>query len=525
MAKKKVSMGKTTSSKIKNKEGLNKDLKTSNEDVISKSEDLQPTNGELKQDTEQLTVQIHETQLLVEAISHLGEGVVITGDDLDWPGPKILFVNEAIHKITGYSRKELIGQTPRIFQGVNTDRKTLEMIKTKLSRGQSCLVELLNYRKDGTSYDAELYITPLFNAEGQRTNFVSIHRDITERKQFEIVLQESKKRLTAIMDTVAEVIITMDQYGIIQGMNPATERVFGYSEKELTGKDFSILLAEPIRSDKPDLTNLQYMKTTTPSVFGINQEFKGKNKHGSTFPMELTIDEIDHLDLYIAVARDISVRKELEKQVIEAASEENRRIGLELHDNIQQQLSGLKLLANTLCTQLQGENKKGLHISEITELANTLAEGITQSVNDVQLIAHGLVPVQVDAEGLRSSLTELASRTRQQYELNCDFHSDGEVQVVDNYTVTHLYRIAQEAVNNALKHSFARHIHISLSNTQKKITLKVTDDGIGIDDNKNSSSGMGLRIMTYRAGLIGAKLDIHQANDKGTEITCTLPLL
>lgn len=132
-----------------------------------------------------------EVRLLAEAISHLGEGVLITKDRLDWPGPEIVFVNDAMCRISGYSAEEMIGRSPRILQGADTEAEVLARIRADLSAGRSCAAELINYRKGGTPYHAELFITPLRDVHGRRTNFVSIHRDITERKQAEDALRQS----------------------------------------------------------------------------------------------------------------------------------------------------------------------------------------------------------------------------------------------------------------------------------------------------------------------------------------------
>jgi two-component system, LuxR family, sensor kinase FixL len=111
------------------------------------------------------------------------------------------------------------------------------------------LAEVINYRKDGTPYDAELFITPLFNAEGRRTNFVSIHRDITGRRQAERTLRDREERMQAILNTAADAIITIDRRGIITAVNLATERMFGYTQHELVGQNVKILLPPPYHDE------------------------------------------------------------------------------------------------------------------------------------------------------------------------------------------------------------------------------------------------------------------------------------
>ena len=161
-------------------------------DLDDQQEILLRLNKELKH---RVSRQTGEISLLETAVSNLGEGVMITSDNLEWPGPHIVFVNEAMSKITGYTAQELIGRSPRLLQGEQSDRTVLDRIKAELSSGRSCRAELLNYRKDGTPYHAELFITPLYDGTGHRTNFVSIHRDITERKRAEDELRRSHEEL------------------------------------------------------------------------------------------------------------------------------------------------------------------------------------------------------------------------------------------------------------------------------------------------------------------------------------------
>ena len=124
-------------------------------------------------------------------------------------------------------------------------------------------------------------------------------------------------------------------------------------------------------------------------------------------------------------------------------------------------------------------------------MAARVAKGINESAKHVHLLSRGLIPVEVDAEGLRAALSQLASRINELHEIRCDFECRGPVELADNFVATHLYRIAQEAVNNALKHGQTERIDISLTKSNEIITMKVFDNGIGIDDKRASGPGMG----------------------------------
>ena len=213
----------------------------------------------------------------------------------------------------------------------------------------------------------------------------------------------------------------------------------------------------------------------------------------------------------------------LEREILEISAKEQRRIGQELHDGTQQQLTGLALLAQNVAKgfdKLGGEFEAAF--AELQEKSFQVCKGLEEAAAHVNLLSRGLIPVEVDAEGLRSSLTELTRRLEHLERASVTFTCDESVEVLNNFTATHLYRIAQEAVNNALKHSRADFIGMSLTKLNGTITLKVLDNGVGIPREYEDGLGMGLRIMAYRAELIGSTLNVCQAESGGTEVTCTV---
>jgi PAS domain S-box-containing protein len=144
---------------------------------------------------ERVAHQTREIQLLAKAVSHLGEGVLITEADAPWPASKIIFVNAAMCRITGYSADELIGRTPAVLHGDRPEHATVQRVQAELSAGRSCSAEHTSCRKDGTAYDAELFITPLLDVGGRPTNLVAIHRDVSERTRAQEELRRSRELL------------------------------------------------------------------------------------------------------------------------------------------------------------------------------------------------------------------------------------------------------------------------------------------------------------------------------------------
>ncbi len=208
-------------------------------------------------------------------------------------------------------------------------------------------------------------------------------------------------------------------------------------------------------------------------------------------------------------------RNRLENALLDISEQEHRRLGEDLHDGLCQSLSGLAFMARSLTKTLEAQQLAG----PAAEAAR-LADLIHQSVEQSRDIAKGLHPVVMDAEGLVSALHELAARSTGS--TACRLRCEQMVPITDNAVALHLYRIAQEAVANALKHSGARTITLSLKLRQNLLTLSVADDGCGLLDVHHAGHGMGVQLMKYRADVIGADFSIRRRKNHGTRMTCLL---
>jgi two-component system sensor kinase FixL len=183
---------------------------------------------------------------------------------------------------------------------------------------------------------------------------------------------------------------------------------------------------------------------------------------------------------------------------------------------VQQELSGLALLAQDLIDKLSA-----LSAPE-AERARRIASGIEEANRDLRSLARGLVPAEVKAGGLIAALDALAARVREEQAVECYFEHENGSMAMSGRVSTQLYRIAQEAVSNAIKHARAGEIRIYLVADRDTLVLTVIDNGIGIDEKSIPATGMGLKIMSYRASLIGAVLRIRKREEGGTVVSCTL---
>jgi signal transduction histidine kinase len=210
-------------------------------------------------------------------------------------------------------------------------------------------------------------------------------------------------------------------------------------------------------------------------------------------------------------------RKRLDRRVADATEQEQRRIGQDIHDGIGQELTGLKYLAQT-----QAETLEESHPKE-AELAHRIATGFETIQLQLRRLIRDLVPVEVDRDGLVSALQSLAIRTADDYDLMCDLSCDDGIAIDDSLVATHMYRIAQEAVSNSVKHANPTQIWIELEAIDSHLALRVGDNGVGMNEPPRSSDAFGIRSMTYRAEFLGGRLRISQRKDGGTQVVCTVP--
>jgi PAS domain S-box-containing protein len=346
--------------------------------------------------------------------------------------------------------------------------------------------------------------------------FLELHRKTRELEVHARALSESEGRLRAILDTACDAIITIDQDGVILTINPATERIFGYTAGEMIGRNINMLMPAPYREEHGGYLR-RYLETSVRHIIGLNREVQGLHRDGTTIPLELAVSEVVPGKVFTGILRDITQRKNLEREVTEIAASQQRHIGQQLHDSVSQELTGLTMMAAAMAERAEA-NEPG-----IANLARRLVEGLGGVHKRVRTVSHGLIPVEVDFEGLRAALEDLTDRVREQSGIACVFHNRQQVNVQDSLTATHLFHIAQEAINNALRHGRPTRIDIHLAALPDALVLSVRDNGVGLEQESGSRSGVGLRLMRYRASLIGGILQVGPAEKNGTVVTCTLP--
>jgi len=329
------------------------------------------------------------------------------------------------------------------------------------------------------------------------------------RIQAEAALRESETRLRAIITGAPVLLFAVDQNGIIRFEDGQGLKALGATRGENVGRSVTEVYAH-----LPTL-----LKNARRALGG--EAFEAIVEAGPTIFdcwYSPTRDKDGNSTGYIGVATNISERYRLQRQILEISDREHARIGQDLHDGLCQHLVSLALDANSLRGQLAEARRPE------AKTARRIADYLDQAITEARQLSRGLFPVRLAGEGLPSALEELAASTRDRFKIRCRFASEGPVAVESNVVGTHLYRIAQEAVTNAIKHSQARNVAIRLSAHAEMLELNITDDGAGLSAaSRNESTGMGLQIMDYRARIIGGTLQVGRGHRRGTKVSCCVP--
>lgn len=218
--------------------------------------------------------------------------------------------------------------------------------------------------------------------------------------------------------------------------------------------------------------------------------------------------------------REVDRSRELERELARGLEEERRRIGYELHDDLGQRLTGMSLAFKALSENLRPVS------GELAGQAEALERTASAAIGSVRALAHGLMPVPAGRAGLRAALEQMAIGVSALHGVRCVFDFDDPVDIEDASVATHLYRIAQEAVNNAVRHAHATEIKVRLDEVNGKVVLAVSDNGVGFQAERDDTravqlSGAGMRIMAYRASVINYRLEIDAGADRSTTVRAT----
>jgi PAS domain S-box-containing protein len=302
--------------------------------------------------------------------------------------------------------------------------------------------------------------------------------------------------------------------GYFKRLNPSWTMKLGWGLEELKVKPF----IDFVHPDDSEVTLAEVDKLAKGATT-ILFENRYRHQDGSYRWLQWNARSIPGAQQIYATARDITERKRLEREVLEIIDQEKDRLGRELHDGLCQSLAGIAALSSTLSKRLAADaNIAGSAMAvEITKLLN-------ESIAQARDLARGLGPVGLLALGLDGALEVLALNVQRLYPFTCTLECDHPFPRLQHDVEGHLFRIAQEAVNNAVTHGAGERIDIALSCKDGQGFLSVRDNGVGLASEPLEPSGIGLHTMLYRAHLIGGALDVRGRGPSGTAVSCVFPL-
>ena len=469
---------------------------------------------------------------------------------------RFLACNQALARFYGQPIKAIIGNTvfdlaPREAERIKREDKAV------MNTRRSVVAEALVKNAEGGVRWLESIKSPLCNERDEVIGTVGIARDVTEHKQTESLLR-AQRDLGVSLSTTSDASAALRCFleaalktggfdsGGVYLLNQGTQTL-DLAEHRGASPAFVRAVAQ-FAADSPQMKVVRHGRPvfTSYDKLGVPLD-EVRLREGlqgiALLPLNHEREIIGALALASHTAKHISAqtrlvvealatqaagaiariraeteRHRLERQLLEITDREQARIGQDVHDGLCQHLVSLAFDANSLARELSSQRRPQAPI------ARRLADLADQTITETRQLARGLFPVRLESEGLPSALEELANSTRDRFKVHCRFRTRGEPTVPSSTIATHLYRIAQEAVANAVKHSQARAISIDLITRNDQLWLKVEDDGKGLRaKTPKDADGMGLHIMDYRARSIGGTLRLAPRRRGGTQVFCCVP--
>jgi PAS domain S-box-containing protein len=334
------------------------------------------------------------------------------------------------------------------------------------------------------------------------------------RFEVEESLTQSEQRFRTLFEGHNAPMLLVDpEPCTIEDANPAAASYYGYSRQQLKTMKVQDLCAVPPQTAE-----------------SLRQRARGETRDVAAFPHRLASGEIRTVEVHsspveikgrrllFSIIHDVTERKLLERQILDIGEAERQRIGRDLHDSVGGLLTGAALISKALASHLAATGSSESEVAE--EVVRTINDAIAQT----RAISRGLFPAELSTAGLIAGLKELTAETAKRAGISCRLKADPGVRIQDASVAAHLFRISQEAVNNALRHANARQITIRLARLGDEVLLEIQNDGRDLLPHWETSPGTGLRSMRYRADVIGAHFSMKSGQGRGTVVSCLLPL-
>lgn len=450
------------------------------------------------------------------------------------PERRYRYCNPAYRDWFGLSPQSLVGRRFEDVVGDSVYQIARPHVLRVLAGNEVNFEDTFAYHH-GPTRQVNVHYSPQFDAAGQVTGYVSLTVDVSQQRATEMRLRElatqleakvaarthelhrTVEALQATFQGAPDTVLELDATGHIINANPAAQRLFGLPQEQLGGQSLSAFL--PAADVEEFSEFFEEAKRVSPDIRATApRESMLRHADGAMIPIEVAIGVSPRLDHFTAFIRDITRRRNLETEVMHVAMDERRHIAQDLHDSLCQEISAVHFAVASLAQRLKtGQSGE----AEITRKISLMLE---ETLDHARHIAHGLGPVMEEGDDLVRALQRLARTTEDLCKLPCGMQASGHFADVDRDAGTQLYYIAQEALNNVLRHANAGRMDIELSRVDNELVLRVTDDGGGCHPS-GESSGRGLRFMRYRAASLNGTLRLRNRPAGGTELECRVPVV
>jgi PAS domain S-box-containing protein len=460
---------------------------------------------EMREAERALKAQQEQYRLLVETMN---DGIGVQ----DAEGV-ITYVNDRVCEMLGYGRDEIIGrQTSELLNEASKGVWLDEMAKRKVNQYEP-------YEVTWQSHEGELIHTivsprPMYDADGNYIGSFAVFTDITNRKKAEEALRLSEEKFAkAFRSSPDAVTITTLKEGRFLDVNEGFLKITGYTRSEVidhTSIELGIWPSPEFRRD------IMAQVAEKGGIQDVEVEFGIKSGEKRKIVYSAESIDLQGVPCLISIFADVTEQRRLEREILDVGERERQKIGQDLHDDLQQHLIGVEALALLLEKRLEQKSKAN------AGLAHEMVALIREAITKTRTIARGLSPVYIGEGALFTAIRDLAKQVESIFGVSFRLDVSKAVQVKDNAAAVHIFRIIQEAVNNAVRHGRARHVAVSLKPKKGRLTLTISDDGLGMPDDIGEKKGLGLSIMHHRARMIGADLVIKNNPKGGTSVICQL---
>ena len=487
------------------------------------------------------SIKAEEARALLAAIAE-GSTDAIVGKDLQ---EKIIAWNPAAETLFGYAADEILGQPIALIIPSECRVEELSIIG-RLQRGEQILhYDTIRLRRNGTTFPVSLTVSPIRDEQGRLIGASKITRDVTTVRRIESELRERTALLQSVLDTVPDALVVIDETGLIRSFSGAAEKLFGYTEPELLGRNVNQLMPSPYR-EAHDGYIARYRATGERRIIGLGRVVTGQRKDGTTFPMELSVGECSgsHARMFTGFVRDLTERQDRERRLQELQAElihisrvtEVGQMVSALAHEVTQPLAAVSNYAAGAHRLLESGNVQGVRsaLERITAQSHR-ARDIVQKLRS--FIRGGKTERQVESlpkvieEAIALSMAGTGGRIR----LETGFSPEAEMAFIDRVQIQQvLFNIIRNAIE-AMEDSSKRELLISTGVEGDRISLNIADSGAGLPElvrsrlfepfvtTKQNGMGVGLSICRTIIEAHGGELTARDNPKGGTTFTMTLP--